>query len=139
MNLFCDMLKSIIPYSFFLAILFLASCDKKEAPNWSINIEEWKLDKNACENLRSGSIDEVIDNKNHFLNWPERQISNYFGRPDRHRLSKRHQKFYVYFLETGRQCDESKSEFGRFIQFRIDATGYVNEIEIKNTFEQLTD
>ena len=124
-------------YIFFFLILF--SCDTKNEPEWSIDISNWKKDKNACSKIRSTSRAEMKLQKDIFLRWPERQVSSYLGRPDRHRLSKRHQKFYVYFLEYGKQCDASEEAFGEFIQIRFDATGYVNEVEIRKDFEQLID
>ncbi|QNL20729.1 hypothetical protein HZR84_01780 [Hyphobacterium sp. CCMP332] len=124
---------------FFLISIFLISCDSKEEPDFSFELTQWKKDKNACEGFRSSNKSELVNSKEVFLRWPERQVNSFFGRPDRHRLSKRHQKFYVYFLEEGKQCDQSIDEYGEFLQLRFDATGYVNEIEIRNDFEQLID
>ena len=122
-----------------ILIPVLISCESIDSPEWTLEMEKWKKDKNACEGYRNQNKSEVINSKNYFMNWPERKIVNIFGRPDRHRLSKRNQKFYVYFLENGKQCDPASDEFGRYIQFRFDAIGYVNEIEIRNRFEVLTD
>ncbi len=124
--------------SIFLA-LALFSCDVKKEPTWSFEISEWKKDKNACSVIRSQVKNEIIEKKDIFLKWPERQVSSYLGRPDRHRLSKRHQKFYIYFLESGLQCSDSQKTYGEFIQLRFDATGYVSEIEIRSDFESLID
>ncbi len=124
---------------FFLIAIILISCDAKEEPEFSFDLSEWKKDKNACSGQRKSNKSELVDSKDIFLRWPERQVNSFFGRPDRHRLSKRHQKFYVYFLEEGKQCNDSLEDYGEFLQLRFDATGYVNEIEIRNDFEQLID
>lgn len=124
----------------FLSFLsFLISCDSKEEPEMSFDLSLWKKDKNACEGFREKNKSEIISSKDIYLKWPERQVSSFFGRPDRQRLSKRHQKFYVYFLNDGKQCADSKAEYGEFLQLRFDATGYVSEVEIRNDFEQLID
>lgn len=124
---------------FLLIIPFLISCDSKKEPDFEFELSSWKKDKNACEGFREKNKPELIKSKDQFLRWPERQVNSFFGRPDRHRLSKRHQKFYVYFLESGKQCQSSDEDYGEFLQLRFDATGYVNEIEIRNDFEQLID
>lgn len=123
----------------FLLVPILISCDSVKSPDWSIEMDKWKKDKNACDSYREQNISVIIESKDYFLNWPERKIIKLFGRPDRHRLSKRNQKFYVYFLEPGKQCDPTDTQFGRYVQFRFDATGYVNEIELRNRFEILTE
>ena len=122
-----------------LLLIYLFSCDSGQEPNLNFDLSDWKKDKNACQNFREEHASEMIEIKDSFIGWPERQVNSFLGRPDRHRLSKRHQKFYVYFLENGKQCNDSFEEYGRFLQLRIDATGYVNEIELRRDFEQLID
>jgi hypothetical protein len=122
-----------------LLILILISCDIQKEPEFSFDISEWKSDKNACNEFRQHHKKEIIENKDVFIKWPERQVTSFLGRPDRHRLSKRHQKFYVYFLETGKQCENSGTSYGEFIQLRFDAVGYVSEVEIRTDFEKLVD
>lgn len=124
---------------FHFLCIFLFACDSGKEPELSFDLSEWKLDKNACAGFRNDNAKELLTNAENFKGWPERQVNSFLGRPDRHRLSKRHQKFYVYFLEGGKQCDTNKEEYGQFIQLRFDATGYVSEVEIRKDFEQLVD
>lgn len=126
-------------YIILLLSVIIASCDLQQEPEFSFEIKEWAKDKNACNGFRNEHKAAFIEKKDAFLKWPERQVTSFMGRPDRHRLSKRHQKFYVYFLEPGRQCDENGEEYGEFIQLRFDAVGYVSEVEIRNDFEKLVD
>lgn len=60
----------------------------------------------------------------------EMDIIQLLGRPDENDLLQRSQKFYVYYLEPGPLCDQSKAEAKKLI-LRMNAMSLTKEVQIK--------
>ncbi len=61
------------------------------------------------------------------------EVGTMLGKPDIHQLGGRNQKYYVYFLEKGSQCEDitKKSEALKVI-LRFNAIGLLTEITYQN-------
>ncbi len=61
------------------------------------------------------------------------EVGYTLGKPDIHQLAGRNQKYYVYFLEKGPQCDDitQKSSALKMI-LRFNAVGLLSEITYQN-------
>jgi len=94
-----------------------------------VDLITWRGDRGGCNNMRAGQKADfkVIEGelKGKFAD----DIGKILGRPDIHQLGERNQKFYVYFLEKGPQCDDmkSKSEAEKVI-LKFNAVGLLSEI-----------
>ncbi len=121
-----------------LIILFtgITSC-QKNIDLQGFDMETWKKDSKGCSNQRLALWDEFDKKiKPQLKGLSEKQIYRLLGKADRQELSKRNQKFYYYYLETGNHCDSTKIDSStinrpaRRMQIRFDGINNVNEIVI---------
>ena len=108
-------------------VLLITACSS-EINTSGFDKEAWKNDKNSCNSIRKNQLDIFEEKiKSQLLFRSESILRDVLGKPDRTEPSQRGQKFYFYFLEKGKQCDDNLPE-ADFLQIRIDAIGRVNEI-----------
>jgi hypothetical protein len=116
-----------------LSVFVLAAtfgCGKSLPDLESLNLTEWKNDKNGCGTYRAQHIEEIKTQKEKFLALDESQIIKLLGRPDRNELYKRNQKFYQYYLEAGSTCSNAKENPLR-LAIRFNAMGLAKEVAIE--------
>lgn len=60
-------------------------------------------------------------------------VGQILGKPDIHQLGGRNQKYYVYFLEKGPQCDDiTQNSSALKVILRFNAVGLLSEITYQN-------
>ena len=81
--------------------------------------------------LRLEEIDQFREVKNEFLGKNNQALIKTFGRPDKVELAERSQSFFIYFIESGPECN-SKVENSQPLKviFRLNAISRVSEITI---------
>jgi hypothetical protein len=91
--------------------------------------EVFKNDKLACTGKRAAQQADFEKIRLNLRGLSENEILQVLGKPDLQMLSVRNQKYYIYFLEKGEQCQnkfaDSKSKTA---VFRFNAVNLVTEI-----------
>lgn len=110
----------------------LFSC-KEKAHLANFDSEKWKNDRLACQNQRKELLHILKENQENLKGLGIAQILSILGSPDVQQLYKRKQRFYIYFYETGLQC-EDKSKVGleqsKVVKVRFSALDAVSEVII---------
>lgn len=116
-----------------LLILFLLStvlsCTSKLEVG-SINLENWKNDRNGCKGLRIQDLEEFKRLRNTFLKANNQELIKTFGRPDRVELLNKSQSFFFYFLEPSDMCDDQIEKEPLKVLFRMNAINRVSEVTV---------
>jgi len=119
----------IIPFFMFLLIAGFTSCSP-QLETGSINLENWKNDRNGCKGLRIQDLEELERLRNTFLEANNQQLIKTFGRPDRVELYDHSQSFFYYFLEPSDLCEDKKEKEPLKVLFRLNAVNRVSEVTI---------
>lgn len=119
----------LIPFLFFLLVAGFTSCSP-QLDTGSINLENWKNDRNGCKGLRIQDLEELERLRNTFLEANNQQLIKTFGRPDRVELYDHSQSFFYYFLEPSDACGDMKEKEPLKVLFRLNAINRVSEITI---------
>ncbi|EPR68225.1 hypothetical protein [Cyclobacterium qasimii] len=121
--------KSITFCFFILLVAGFSSCSGK-LETGTINIENWKKDRNGCLGLRLQDVEEIKELKNTYLAKNNQEIIITFGRPDRVELVDKSQSFFIYFLEPSDRCDEQIKKEPLKVLFRLNAINKVSEVTV---------
>jgi len=89
--------------------------------------ELWKSDKGGCNGARFGQITSLMDQKDKIMGLDQPHVIKLIGNPDEHELSKRLQKFFIYYISGGEKCQDSQSNNTK-LSIRFDALGKANEV-----------
>lgn len=119
----------IIPFLLFLLMAVFTSCSP-QLDTGSINLENWKNDRNGCKGLRIQDLEELERLRNTFLEANNQQLIKTFGRPDRVELYDHSQSFFYYFLEPSDVCGDIKEKEPLKVLFRLNAINRVSEVTI---------
>ncbi len=121
-------------YSFYVAILVLwMSACTKDPKLEGLDIEQWKADRGACTGIRTKHIDLLKRQKESLRGATANALGEYLGKPDIHQLTDRNQKYYVYFLEAGTQCQDIKSASKSLtMAIRFSAMGMATEVTFQH-------
>jgi|SRR5690554_6058801 len=112
-----------------LVSTFLACSSKLEVG--SIDLDNWKTDRNGCNGLRLLDLEELQRLKNSFLSANNQELIKTFGRPDRVLLVDKSQSFFIYFLDPSDACGEDVSANDPLkLMFRLNAVSRVSEVNI---------
>lgn len=89
-----------------ISLVFLSvwGCTKELPALEGMDLVRWKTDRNGCEHQRSAMKEALDRQKEKLLALDELQVVELLGKPDRHELYKRNQKFYYYFIEPAPDC-----------------------------------
>ncbi|PWJ39987.1 outer membrane protein assembly factor BamE domain-containing protein [Sediminitomix flava] len=91
--------------------------------------EVWKNDRLACKDQRKALKDNLINIKQKLIGLSESQIRGVLGKPDLVSLSKRHEKYYLYYYEQGSQCESTVfTTKGKAFEVRFNPLNQVKEI-----------
>lgn len=88
----------------------------------------WKDDPKGCKNQRAKLFPLLEKNQNKLIKVESSQIMKLLGHPDKKELYKRNQRYYVYFVQSGGQCQDTKGNYGKILRIRFDALQRVSEI-----------
>ena len=92
------------------------------------NAQTWKDDKNACQNKRKTLLSSFKNIAFKLKGMSEPELRRLLGSPDEIGLYKRHQKFYIYFIEAAPKCSGNLDLKPQKIYIRFSAINNVNEI-----------
>ncbi len=96
---------------FFAAIVLLAACSySKPVELEGLDTKTFKADRAACKGDRKKQLEFIKSNKDAFLEISENVVYKTLGRYDFQGLGKKNEKFWVYFLEEGPQCEQIQNE-----------------------------
>ncbi len=110
-------------YIIISSILFL-SCTK-ELKIEGFETTKWKNDYMGCMNTRKEMVPILLANKEQLKTFNDDAISALLGAPERNRQFARGKKNYIYFIEPGKQCENSPSSIeGKKLVIEFDALGY---------------
>ncbi len=115
----------------YLATFILVACQSTAIGSEELDSEAWKSDKKGCSGERADMVSDFEAAKDEMLNMSENQIRSLLGAPDKVQLFERSQKFYIYYIERGNQCEEvSGTKEGRHYQIRFNSLNQVNEVSL---------
>ena len=111
-----------------LTICFLAlmSCGSNPILE-GFDSQRWQKDADGCNKQRIELADEVLERKSELVGLNENEIASIFGKPNRHELYSRNKKAYVYFIEGGPACEQTKENPDKVV-IRFNGVGLAKEI-----------
>jgi outer membrane protein assembly factor BamE (lipoprotein component of BamABCDE complex) len=116
-----------------LILICAAGCSTDRNSQMGFDTDAWKEDKNGCLGKREEMLAQFDKSKDQLMGMRERELLQILGRPDKQDLHKRNQKFYIYYVQPGNQCEESNALVpGRILRMRFSALDLVNEISYEN-------
>ncbi len=120
---------------FILAVflVFMAGCTGKPASLENFDEKAWQNDKNGCDNVRAGMMDELESSLDQLKGLSENDILDLLGAPDLNQLYKRNQKFYIYQITPSLECGSTGQASQFFLEIRFSATNLATEIMIKES------
>ncbi len=104
----------------------------------SSNLEErfdagaWRADKAGCEGKRQAMLKEFQSIEQELQGMSELETRKLLGKPDKVELYERSQKFYIYYIEPGSQCENSfEANEGKHYYIRFNSLNQVNEVSLQ--------
>ena len=109
------------------------SCGKKKANISDFSSTKWKSDKNGCENIRQDLVPLLIEQRDKLKGLSFNDVIDLLGMPDGNELSKREEKFYLYFINASPACDSYiEAEKTLTLKIRFSFRGIVKELSLEN-------
>ncbi len=99
-----ELINKIMKKILLITVLFVWSCQKKEADLGNFDLKSFKTDRGGCEGQREKLIGDLKNLRPKILGLTENQIVENFGRYDFQILNRRNEKIFVYYLEKGPHC-----------------------------------
>jgi len=115
---------------YLLLVLLALSC-KEVTKLDNFDRIEWQRDKNGCMGIRKKMVESLEKQSNKLKDLSQNQVLQLLGKPDIHNLYQRQQRFYVYFVEKGIQCDSLQFPAGKSLQVRFSALDKVSELFVE--------
>ena len=113
-----------------ICILLLAGCQTQQFQIEGFEQEIWRADTNGCQGQRISLSEKLAEQKNKLIGLSEQEIRGFLGKPDKVELFVRSQKFYVYYIEPGKQCGGVIAKEGRNFYVRFNSVNTVSEITL---------
>ena len=88
-----------------------------------------KNDKNGCKNIRESLYPDFTKVQDKLVGLAEKEVMGILGYPDRVELYQKAQRFYIYYLSKGAQCD-STHRAQHYIRIRFELLGGVDEVTL---------
>ena len=119
------MTRCIIIFSLFI----LGSCSSQPDKLGKLDLKKWRGDRGGCEGGRTAIAADFKAEQRQLMGKFIDDVGTILGRPDIHQLGERNQKFYVYFLEKGPQCEDMKLKSkAKKVILKFNAVGLLSEI-----------
>lgn len=120
----------------FLCLLLLGglvSCSPPPDQFGRLNLRKWRGDRGGCTGVRASILPDFRAEIQNLKGKRVDVIGELLGRPDINQIADRNQKFYIYFLEKGPQCDKPGAKStSRSVAIRMSAIGLATEITFQN-------
>jgi hypothetical protein len=120
---------------FFCLVLLvgLVSCSPPPDQFGRLNLRKWRGDRGGCNGVRASILPDFRAEIQNLKGKRVDVIGELLGRPDINEIADRNQKFYIYFLEKGPQCDKPGAKStSRSVAIRMSAIGLATEITFQN-------
>ena len=117
----------LIIYGILFACL-LIGCAPKGIDLEGVDEQAWKDDKHGCEGPRKAILPSLEAAWPQIKGLSEMEVVRTLGKPDRHELYRRSQKFMIYFVEPAPECGVDSDSTALRIHIRLNALGYANEL-----------
>lgn len=99
-----------------------------------MDMQTWREDRNGCAGVRAGEVEKIDHQKDKLLGLSELDVVEVLGKPDINELSKRNQKFYYYYIESGPACGSLKADNPVALAIRFNAVGLAKEIRLEKVY-----
>jgi hypothetical protein len=113
-----------------LPIIILSFSCSKVPTLKDFDMESWKSDKNGCNKKRIELADKLISQKDKLLSLDEMEMVRAIGKPDRHEIYKRSEKFFYYSIDPASACALPTHQ-SRTLVVRFNAVGLAKEISVE--------
>lgn len=124
------------PFHLFITILLIGLlCGCNSAPDTfgKLDLKKWRGDRGGCNGVRATLVPDFRAETQNLKGKTANTIGELLGRPDVNQIADRNQKFYIYFLEKGPQCEQSgQKSTSRSVAIRMSAIGLATEITFQN-------
>src|SRR6187551_3742403 len=118
--------------SFFLFAFIFFCCGKSLPTLDGIDLKAWNEDKNGCSGKRLRMEESIVAQHEKLLALGELQIVELLGKPDVNELSKRNQKFFYYYLQSAKECNNGDSTLTpKRLAIRFNAMGLAKEVQVQ--------
>jgi hypothetical protein len=98
-----------------------------------LDLVKWREDRLACQGIRTSLEKDFKAEQEQLIGKFADEVGRILGKPDIHQLGSRNQKYYVYFLEKGSQCEDiTRKSAARRAVLRFNAIGLLSEITYQN-------
>lgn len=116
-----------------LLLPILLSCGPTPDQFGKLNLKKWRSDRGGCYGIRATLVADLKAEVQQLKGKSANTLGEWFGRPDINQIADRNQKYYIYFLEKGPQCDQpgTKSNSAS-VAFRMSALGILTEVTFQN-------
>lgn len=126
-------MRHLLVYLILIPLGFLFACESLPQLT-DFDAESWKKDRKGCNNQRKELIPQLKahNNLDKLKGLGQNQIMALLGKPDVQELFMRNQRFYIYFLEEGQQCDDfGDIQKGALLRIRFSALDRATEVVIQ--------
>jgi hypothetical protein len=112
--------------------LLIASCTGKKIKTEKFDTDLWRQDANGCNGKRMEMLEGLWEVEDRLSHRTENEVVAALGSPDQKALYERAQKFYIYFVEPGGQCDgNGATTTGEYIELKFSSMNQVIEIALQ--------
>ncbi|MCK8495649.1 MULTISPECIES: hypothetical protein [Spirosoma] len=119
-------------YGLLVAVL-LSGCSSAPDQFGKLDLKKWRGDRGGCNGVRAKLVPDFKAEIQNLKGKTANTIGELLGRPDVNQIEDRNQKFYIYFLEKGPQCDQAGAKSNsRSVAIRMSAIGLATEITFQN-------
>jgi len=129
--------KRRLPVSIYVVVtlisVLLSSCGPAPDTFGKLDLKKWRGDRGGCNGVRQSILPNFRAEIPNLKGQRTNTIGELLGRPDINEIADRNQKFYIYFLEKGPQCDKpGVKSSSRSVAIRFSAIGLATEITFQN-------
>ncbi|WP_080059669.1 hypothetical protein [Spirosoma aerolatum] len=111
----------------------MLGCNSAPDQFGKLDIKKWRGDRGGCNGVRDKLLPDFKAEIQHLKGKSANEIGDLLGRPDINQIADRNQKFYIYFLEKGPQCDQAGAKSNsRSVAIRMSAIGLATEVTFQN-------
>ncbi len=116
-----------------IAALLVSGCNSTPDQFGKLDLKKWRGDRGGCNGVRARLEPDFKAEIQNLKGKTANTIGELLGRPDVNEIADRNQKFYVYFLEKGPQCNYPVGKSSsRSVAIRMSAIGLATEITFQN-------
>ncbi|GAB4009443.1 hypothetical protein GCM10028808_18280 [Spirosoma migulaei] len=120
-------------FIFSTLISLVTGCGPAPDTFGKLDVKKWRGDRGGCNGVRATLEPAFRAEIQNLKGKTTNTIGELLGRPDINQIADRNQKFYIYFLEKGPQCDQAGvKSTSRSVAIRMSAIGVATEVTFQN-------